>query len=44
VAMMKSLIIIFSYHHRNTEKIARVMAKVLGAEIREPQEIDPCEI
>jgi flavodoxin len=28
---MKSLLILFSYHHNNTEKIANVFAKVLDA-------------
>ena len=35
---MKSLIILFSYHHNNTQKIAEAMAKVLGAQIKSPQE------
>ena|GEM_PF-118736 len=37
----KSLVIVFSYHHNNTEKIAQVMAKVLGAEVKTPQQIFP---
>ncbi len=35
----KSLLILYSYHHRNTEKIAKVFAKVLDAEVKTPQEI-----
>ncbi len=31
---VKSLVIVFSYHHNNTEKIANTCAKVLGAEVR----------
>jgi flavodoxin len=37
IAMM-SLIICFSYHHNNTQKIAEAMAKVLSAQIRTPQQ------
>jgi len=37
--VMKSLIVLYSYHHKNTEKIARVMSKVLEAQIQAPQEI-----
>ncbi len=38
---MRSLVIVYSYHHKNTEKVAKVFAKVLDAEMRTPQEIDP---
>jgi flavodoxin len=38
---MKSLLVLFSYHHNNTEKIANVFAKVLDAKIKTPQQIDP---
>ncbi len=41
---MKSLIVLFSYHHHNTEKIAKVFAKVLDAEVKTPQEIKPEDI
>jgi len=41
---MKSLIILFSYHHRNTEKIAKVFAGVLGSEIKLPQQLKPEEL
>jgi len=41
---MKSLLVLFSYHHNNTEKIANVFAKVLDAQIRAPQQIDPEEL
>jgi len=40
----KSLIVLYSYHHNNTEKIAKVMAKVLDAEIKTPKEINPEEL
>jgi flavodoxin len=35
---MKCLLIVYSYHHNNTQKIAEAMAKVLGAEIKTPQQ------
>ena len=41
---MKSLLILFSYHHNNTEKIANVFAKVLDAQIKTPQQINPEEL
>jgi len=41
---MKSLLVLFSYHHNNTEKIANVFAKVLDAEIKTPQQTDPEEL
>jgi flavodoxin len=37
---MKSLLVVFSYHHNNTEKIATVMANVLDAEITTPQKVN----
>ena len=41
---MKSLLIIFSYHHKNTEKIAKVFATVLEAEIKTPIQTNPEEL
>ena len=41
---MKVLLILYSYHHKNTEKIAKVMAKVLEAPIKTPQQINPEEL
>ena len=38
---MKTLIICFSYHHKNTEKIALVFAKTLEAQVKAPTEVDP---
>ena len=38
---MKTLIICFSYHHKNTEKIASVFAKTLDAEVKAPKDVDP---
>ena len=40
----KSLIILFSYHHKNTEKIANVIARVLDAQIKTPQQVDPIQL
>jgi len=37
---MKSLLVLYSYHHKNTEKIANVFAKVLDAQIKTPQQIN----
>ncbi len=41
---MKSLLVLFSYHHNNTEKIANVFSKVLDAQIKTPNEINPEEL
>lgn len=41
---MKSIIILYSYHHHNTEKIAKAMAKVLDADIKWPKDVDPEEL
>ncbi|OLS12178.1 MAG: hypothetical protein RBG13Loki_4244 [Promethearchaeota archaeon CR_4] len=38
---MKTLLVLFSYHHKNTEKIANVFAKVLDAQVKTPLEINP---
>jgi flavodoxin len=42
--VIKSLLIVYSYHHNNTEKIAKVFAKVLDAQIKTPQQINPEEL
>jgi flavodoxin len=36
---MKSVVIVFSYHHGNTAKVAGAIAGVLGAEIKEPKQV-----
>jgi len=41
---MTCLLIVYSYHHNNTQKIADAMAKVLNAEIRTPQQANPEEL
>lgn len=38
---MKTLLVVYSYHHNNTQKIAEIFAKVLDAEIVTPQKTDP---
>ncbi len=40
----KILLVVFSYHHMNTEKVAKVFAKVLEAQIKTPQQIRPEEL
>jgi flavodoxin len=37
---MKCVIVLFSYHHKNTEKIAVAIADVLGAQIVKPEQVD----
>jgi flavodoxin len=41
---MKSLLVVFSYHHKNTEKIANVFGNVLDAKIKTPQQINVEEL
>jgi flavodoxin len=41
---LKSLLVVYSYHHNNTEKVANVFAKVLDAPIKTPQQIDTQEL
>ena len=40
---LNALIVLFSYHHKNTEKIAKVLAEVLDAQIKAPQQTSPKE-
>ncbi len=40
----KTLLVLYSYHHHNTEKIAKVFSGVLDAEIKTPQQINPEEL
>ena len=37
---VRTLLVLISIHHKNTEKIAKVFAKVLGAQIVAPQQVD----
>ena len=41
---MRTLVVLFSFHHKNTEKIAKAFARVLDAQIKKPQQIDPDEL
>ena len=41
---MDPLLVLYSYHHNNTEKIAKVFAKVLDANIIMPQQINPKDL
>jgi flavodoxin len=41
---LKSLVVVFSYHHKNTEKVAQVIAKVLDAPVKTPQQVNPGEL
>ena len=41
---MRSMTVLVSYHHNNTQKVAEVMAKVLDAQIKTPQQTNPEEL
>jgi len=41
---VRSLLILHSYHNKNTEKIANSFTKVLAAAIKAPQQTDPEEL
>jgi len=41
---MKSLIVCYSFHHNNTQKVAEAMAKVLDAQVKTPQQTNPEEL
>jgi flavodoxin len=41
---MQSLLLLYSYHHKNTEKVAKTFSKVLSAQIKTPQQTDPKEL
>ena len=41
---LRSLVVVFSYHHNNTEKIAHACANILGAEVKKSQQVKPEEI
>ncbi|MDD1772339.1 MAG: flavodoxin family protein [Methanomassiliicoccales archaeon] len=38
---MKCSLVLFSYHHNNTRQIAEVLAKVLDADIKAPEQVVP---
>lgn len=35
----KCLIIVYSYHHNNTAKIASIFSEILNAEVKTPEEV-----
>jgi flavodoxin len=41
---MSTLLVVSSPHHGNTERIAKVFAEVLGAQIVAPENVDPGEL
>jgi flavodoxin len=41
---MKCLVVVISIHHNNTLKIADVIAKVLDAQIKTPEQVNPEEL
>ena len=41
---MKCLIVVYSYHHRNTQKIAEVFGRALDAQVKSPQQTNPEEL
>jgi flavodoxin len=41
---MKALILVSSYHHKNTEKVAHAMAEVLDARVSSPDQVEPGEV
>jgi flavodoxin len=41
---LKSLIVVYSYHHNNTQKVAEAMAKVLDAQVKTPEQTNPNEL
>ena len=41
---LRALVVVYSYHHKNTEKVARAIAEVLGATVTTPQQATPEEI
>jgi flavodoxin len=41
---IKSILVLFSYHHKNTEKIAKVISRVLDAKIKTPLQVSPSEL
>ncbi len=40
----EALLVVYSYHHKNTETIARAFAPILGATIVTPREADPAQV
>lgn len=43
-SQIRCLIVVYSYHHNNTAKIAQVFSEVLGAPIKTPNQVTPEEL
>ncbi|CAJ36921.1 flavodoxin family protein [Methanocella arvoryzae] len=43
-APVKTLLVVYSYHHMNTAKVATVLARVLDAQVKMPGQTDPGEL
>jgi flavodoxin len=41
---IKCLIVVYSYHHGNTEKVANAFADILKAEVKNPDTFDPQDL
>jgi flavodoxin len=41
---MKTLIVVHSYHHGNTRKVAEAMAGALGASVKAPRDLESSEL
>ena len=41
---MRSLIVCYSFHHNNTQKVAETMARVFDAQVKTPQQTNPEEL
>lgn len=41
---MKALLIVSSYHHHNTLKVAHAMAEAMGAQVVSPDQVDPATL
>jgi flavodoxin len=41
---IKSLLVLYSYHHKNTEAVAKAIAPILGAKIVTPREVNAAEL
>ena len=41
---MKSLLVLYSYHHKNNEKVAKALAEEFDAQIKTPQQTNPKEV
>jgi flavodoxin len=44
IMVNKTLLVVISIHHNNTGKIADVIANILDAQIKKPQEVKPDEL